>query len=369
MFISMRSSSLKTYKILFGCLIFLGSCHVGRFFIFNFADLDDYKKFPERSIKPSNQCYSFEEQKMDLFKDEQELESLISDSKTASFLVIKDDKILYEYNDESISGKWVSTFSMAKSFVGLLTGIAIEEGLIESEQDPVTKYIDYIKDPSFEKITIKHLLDMQTGIDYNENYYNPFGNVAVGYYGRNLKRHISNLKTNESPGKYFDYISISTQLLGEVLQEVSDTTLSYYFQEKIWQKVGTCHEASWSLDSKNGTEKAFCCLNGKTLDFAKVGKMMLDGGSFEGERVVPKNWVVNSTTIHAESSNQQYQNQWWLMGASDRSQSHLVDYCAQGHLGQYLYINPVKRTIIVRFGDGYGNVSWVRLFKRINELL
>jgi CubicO group peptidase (beta-lactamase class C family) len=367
----------KAICLIIVSVFLLTSCHVGRFFVYNFANLRDYKKFQEREIKASSNPYEFskviaadfmfsEELNVD-YASPEELNQYHKDNKTVAFMVIQNDTIKYQYFDPKWEETdWVTSFSMSKSVISALVGIALEDGKIQSLDEPITNYIKNFKNEGFEKITIQHLLDMKTGIDYNESYYNPFGNVAAGYYGRNLDRHISNLKIKGPAGEKFEYISIATELLGVILEEATGENLSLYCEEKIWTKIGTSYNASWSLDRKNGREKAFCCINGVAEDFAKFAKLYLNMGNFEGMQVVPEEWVRKSVQLDPGEQYTPYQNQWWMMGRTEYG-SNILNYAAQGHLGQLMFVNPSKNMIIVRFGKGWGNVAWMNWFMKIGE--
>lgn len=358
-----------TLILCISCLTLLTTCHVGRFFVYNFANINDYKKFQNTEIKKGAEIFNFEttDNKLLLAK---ELNSELVDTKTVAFVVIQDDTIKYQWYDEKYDeSSIVTSFSMSKSYVSALIGIALAEGSIKNLEEPITNYIDLFKNEGFEKITIQHLLDMRTGIDYNESYYNPFGNVAAGYYGRNLDRHIANLKIKSDPGQEFEYISIATQLLGNIVESATGKSVSQYMEEKIWSQIGMEHSASWSLDKKSGREKAFCCINARTLDFAKFARLYLNEGIYNSKQIIPKSWIKQSVEFTKDSEDEFYQNQWWLFGNSDSKQSEKVDFCAQGHLGQYMYMNPIKKTIILRFGKQYGGQSWTKLFRKINRNL
>lgn len=348
--------------------IALYSCHVGRFFIYNFADHTDYKKFPSREISKGDSTFHFkralQEKTININGGYDSFESYMKANKTLSFLVIRNDTVLYDwYHDKMDSASMFTTFSMAKSFVGLLIGIAIEEGKINSVNDPITKYIPEFKNPGFEKVTIQHLLNMESGIEFKESYFNPFGHIAKYYYGRKILNYVPKLKIEEEPGKGFNYKSLDTQLLGLIIERATQTKLATYLELKIWRKLGMEFPATWSTDSKKGdTEKAFCCLNARVHDFAKIGRLMLNEGVYNGEQIVPKNWIRSS--MKRDNGYQGYANQWWIL----RTDEH--ELMAQGILGQYLYINPAKNIIIVRMGKNWGKeVNWWTIFSEVTRNL
>ncbi|CAG5076902.1 serine hydrolase domain-containing protein [Parvicella tangerina] len=351
---------------------------MGRYVIYNFANISDYKKFPSREIKSATVPFEFyrdiepealeNEHTQDRFKTIKGLETLLENNKSVAFMVLHKDTIKYEwYADNWSNEDIVTSFSMSKSMISALIGIALDEGHIKSLDDPITDYIKLFKNEGFDQITIQHLLDMRTGIDYVESYYNPFGNVAIGYYGRNLDRHISKLKIKGPPGEEFEYISIATQLLGVIIEEATGQPVSAYLQDKIWSKIGTQFNATWSVDRKKGREKSFCCINAHTEDFAKFALLYLNKGNWQGEQIIPEEWVEKSVEIQPDTEDNFYQNQWWLFRPSDPKKPNLVTYAAQGHLGQIMAIDPVNEVIIIRFGKQWGQANWVNIFRDISK--
>ncbi|MEA3505355.1 MAG: serine hydrolase, partial [Bacteroidota bacterium] len=279
---------------------------------------------------------------------------------------VKSDTILYEkyfnnYNQESV----VTTFSIAKSFVSSLIGIAISEGYIDNVNDPITKYLPYIDKEEFADLTIKNLLNMRSGLDANEGYYNPFGDVAKYYYGTNLKKYLTKIKKKETPGKHYEYLSVNTQLLADIIEHTTKKSVSQYLQEKIWEPLQMESDATWSIDSKrNKTVKAYCCINAKARDFAKFGRLYLNKGKWNGKQIVPEEWVYNSS--HATNNSKTrlgyfYSYQW--RGTDDGA------FFARGLLGQYIFVYPKYDFIAIRFGKDYGDVNWIDFFTPIAKEL
>ncbi len=351
----------------------LSSCKLGRFIIYNFADIKDYKKFPSRPLTGSSnasQFYIAEKGRAPKTiqvpgKKEITFDEYLIQNNTVAFLIIKDDTIQYErYFDNYDSASIVPSFSVAKSITSILIGCAIADGLIKSENEPVTTYIPELKQNGYDQVTIKHLLQMTSGMAFNESYVNPFGQAASFYYGRNLPKEISKLKLGNTPGTTFDYVSGSTQLLGLVIERALKTkSITAYLQEKLWTPMQMEFDATWSLDKKkNGLEKTFCCLNARARDFAKIGRLYLNKGNWNGTQLVPESWVSTSTKVdETEGSVWYYQYQWWLPTRSG-------DYMAQGILGQYIYVNPAKKIIIVRLGKNEGKANWWELFPELASM-
>ncbi|MBC7864553.1 MAG: serine hydrolase [Bacteroidia bacterium] len=361
----------KKYKIvLLIFVLILTSCQVSRFFIYNFADIRDYKKFPSRKIeKASAEKFHFtvgRSAKLDSSKISYEheknipIEEFIKKHKSVAFLIIRNDTILYEkYFRGRDSSSYVPSFSAAKSYTSALIGCAIADSLIGSENDLVIKYIPELAKNGFDNVTIKHLLQMTSGLKFGENYFNPFGDVAGYYYGRNLRKRMCKMKLKREPGKKFEYLSGNTQLLGFVLERaLKGKSISQYLQEKIWQPCGMESDATWSIDmKKKGIEKTFCCLNANARDFAKFGRLYLNKGNWNGKQLVPEAWVKKSNTVDTTGGAKwYYQNQWWI------NNPRVGDYSAIGFLGQYIYVNPKKHIVIVRLGKTEGGIYWPYLF-------
>lgn len=359
----------KQFVIALLLIMSLAACKVGRFVVYNFADITDYKKFPKRDLAKASQPFQFpvapkqrKPQKFTINSEKVDFDEYLEENKTVAFLVIKNDTIQYEkyynnYEEEST----IASFSMAKSVTSLLIGFAIQDGLIDSENDLVTKYIPEMTENGFDKVTLKHLLQMNSGMEFNESYYNPFGHAATYYYGRNLRKSVAKAKLEGVPGAEFSYQSGQTQVLGLALERaLKGKTVTAYLQEKLWTPLGMEYDASWSLDKKkNGLEKTFCCINAKTRDFAKLGRFALQKGNWQGEQLLNADWIEKSTKIDAtEGSSEEYQYQWWIQGYDGA-------YAAEGILGQYIYVNPDKNLIIVRMGKNYGNTSWKSIFKAL----
>ncbi len=357
-------------RIRFGLLIIIAStllisCQVGRFVFYNFADIKDHKKFQSRPLTADTSPFHFQPTNKGKFPkhlNDIPFDKYLEENKTVAFLIIKNDTIQYEkyfkgYDKESI----VPSFSMAKSVTSILIGCAIDEGLIKSVDEPITNYIPELKKNGFDKVTIKHLLQMTSGIKFNESYVNPFGDAASFYYGLNLRKEIRKMKLKTEPGKKFEYMSGNTQLLGLVLERsLKEKTITSYLQEKIWTPLEMEYDASWSIDrKKNGLEKTFCCLNARARDFAKIGRLYMNKGIWNGKQIVSQKWVEESTKLDtSEGSASFYQYQWWLPTPNE-------DFMAEGILGQFVYVNPAKDLIIVRLGKNEGKANWWTIFKSL----
>lgn len=359
---------LQLVLLTFTASVFLSSCQLSRFVFYNFANITDYKIFPARQLTASATPFQFPQATTPKVPDhiftadkkKVAFDSFLEENKTVAFLIIRNDSIQYEkyfngYEQSSV----VASFSMAKSVTSMLIGCALADGYIKSVEEPITHYLPELQKNGLEKVTIRHLLQMTSGIEFNESYVNPFGDAASFYYGRHLRKYISQMKPETEPGQQFHYISGNTQLLGAILDRAlpENKTVTQYLQERIWQHLGMEYEASWSLDKKkDGLEKTFCCLNARARDFAKLGRLYLNKGNWQGKQIVPATWVKESTQVDTtQGSAWFYQYQWWLPSTSG-------DFMARGILGQYIYVNPAKNLIIVRLGKDYGDANWQGTF-------
>jgi CubicO group peptidase (beta-lactamase class C family) len=389
----------KTITITLTLIVLFSSCHVGRFFIYNFSDIRDYKKFAYRPLKPAPEPFYFKPKTNQTIqvnpKDkkgrEPNFEEVLQKNGTVSFLVIRNDSIIYDWTRNTYdSASIIPSFSMAKSFVSALVGIAIGEGSIKSTAEPITNYLALPANKGFEKITIQHLLDMQSGIHFIENYYNPFGDVAKFYYGNHLRKYVKHLRIAKPPGSEFEYLSLNTELLAMIVEKASGKTCTAYLQEKLWTPIGMQFSASWSIDSKKGDmEKAFCCINARTIDFAKLGRLYLKKGEWNGQQLIPRSWVEASVYDSSDRNDFMYTNMWWhtrlyseisdtvkiktayriayIKGNKDKPYvvSPAGDFFAQGHLGQFIYVYPKSNIVIVRLGKNEGKIYWPQLMRSI----
>ncbi len=368
----MKKQRFLHFFLILAAMSFLSGCHAGRYVIWNTADTKDQNRFPAYKIPNSTPLFNFIENdnpqspQVPINHNSkgkyENFDQLLKENKTFAFLVIRNDSLLYEkYLNGSERDSKLTGFSIAKTFVSALTGVAIGEGYIKSVDQPVTDFLTDFKHPGFDEVSLKNLLNMRSGIKFSETYYNPFGHAAKFYYGRNLEKYVYKLKINKKPGTEYYYNSGNTQILAMIIEKVTGQKFTDYFQEKIWSQLGMEHEATWNYDcKKNGMVKAFCCLNATAIDFAKFGRLYLNHGNWKGKQIIPEEFVHYSMGIHndsRDSENYPYTYFWRVM--DDGS------VFAKGILGQYIYLDPSKNLIIVRFGSKRGDVHWSALIQEI----
>src|ERR1035437_1146202 len=204
---------------------------------------------------------------------------------TVAFVVIQHNKIIleqywYNYTPLSLS----NSFSMSKSIISLLVGCAITDGYIKSVDQPVHDFLPEWSSYQGKTLTIKDLLTMSAGVDWDESYSSLISKTTEAYYGKDLQKLVSTEKLIEKPGVRFNYQSGVTQILAFLLQKATDKSLSDYASEKIWTPIQAEEDAMWSLDHKNGNEKAYCCFNTNARDFARLGQLVLNKGMWDDEQ-------------------------------------------------------------------------------------
>lgn len=367
---------IRSYGVaLLAAALLLGGCKVGRFFIYNFAGTNDYKKFPARPLQAPAQPATYPAAPVERGPrsitwqgKEQGFDAFLERHKTVAFVVIHRDTVVYERYFKGYDERHMHTsFSMAKSVVGMLVGCAIDDGLIQGVDQPVTDFIPELAPNGFDKVTVEHLLQMTGGLKFNESYSNPFGDAAKFYYGRRMYRYMAKMKVAHPPGTRFEYQSGSTQLLGWVLERAlrmhhDPRTVTAYLEDKLWAPLGMRNSGSWSIDrKKGGIEKFFCCINATALDYAKLGSLYLHAGNWQGRQLVPAEWVATSTRPDTSQGGvPYYRHQWWLPSPDG-------DFMAHGLLGQYVYVNPSKELVIVRLGTKEGGFEWGGLLHQLAE--
>ena len=323
----------------------------------NIAEFIDY-----RYIRQIGPVFNFEQELKDLPQNyvyegkEKNLSQFLEQTWTTGLIVVKDDKITFEKyylgnTEKSLAMSW----SVGKSFVSALIGIAIAEGHIKNINQAVTDYVPMLKDSGYNNVPIKDILQMSSGILFNEDYgdfnsdINRMGRAMA--FGTSLDDFVMSLKSERKPGIFNHYVSMDTQVLGMLLRKSTGRTLSSYLEEKIWQKIGMESDAKWIIDG-NGMEMAFGALNVVLRDYARFGRLFLNEGNWNGEQIVPQEWVKASVTPDAphlqpgKNPNSSwvlgYGYQWWI------PQNPEGDFLAIGIYNQFIYIHPGLKVVIAK---------------------
>jgi CubicO group peptidase (beta-lactamase class C family) len=348
---------LITILLLNVALVILGKGYIYKALYYNLADIDDYKIFENRVIAksaqpeewPSSSSYN----KKPLSSD---FKNLLTETQSIAFLIIKNDSVYYEeYWDGYGRDSYSNSFSMAKSYIGTLVGIALKEGKIKSLDQPVGDYIPEYNEGENKKITIRHLLMMSGGLNWDEAYANPFSITTEAYYGTNLTKIVNRLKAVKPPGKIFEYKSGDTQVLSFVLQKATGLKVSNYAEEKLWGPLGATNKALWSLDEKDGNEKAYCCLSSNARNFARLGCLYLHSGNWQGTQILDSSYIKEALSSHGLKNvdGQEvnyYGYQTWLI-PEYKGQNN---FYFRGIMGQYVIVIPDKNIVMVRLGKKRG---------------
>lgn len=282
-------------------------------------------------------------------------EAFLEELVTTGLIIVEGDTILLERyaHGYAPAGHHIA-WSVSKSFVSALFGIAVAEGQIPDIMAPVTDYLPELAGSGYDGVPIKHLLQMSSGVGFDEDYGDPFSDInrmgpsmAVG----SLLDFAATLERARPPGTLQYYVSVDTQVLGAILARATGQDLSSYASEKLWQPLGMEFDGVWLVDG-TGMEWAFGGLNASLRDFARFGWLYLNGGRRNGTQIVPEAWVRASVTPDAphlmpgpkpnSDERMGYGYQWWIPSEPDG------DFMALGVYGQTIYVNPKSRLVIVQ---------------------
>ena len=276
----------------------------------------------------------------------QDFETFLKETNTNAFLIIRNGKITYEqYWNGKTQSTVLPSYSVAKTMTSLLIGQLIDEGKIKESDTFVSILPKFKANSSFDKVTIKDLLDMNSGIGVSDNYpTGPSGwGVAIAQMYATTDMNwflMHNRKMKEEPGTFPEYRSVNTQMLGMIIQKVTGRSLAEEFTDRVWQKVGADYDATWNVDSAAGHEKAFCCFNATARDYARVGQALMSGE--------PK---IASTSWKARLSLPVVTLDYgWGYGAQMWHPYPGVNLMLGLH-GQYIYQDALHDTVIVKLSD------------------
>jgi len=291
-----------------------------------------------------------------------EFEADFAKYKTVGFVVVQHNRIIFEQYWKNYSPLSLSnSFSMAKSVISLLIGCAIDDGKIKSVEQPVSDFLPQWTSYDGKVLTIKDLLTMSAGVEWDESYSSLFSKTTQAYYGNDLWKLTLTEKLIEKPGVRFNYQSGVTQMLAFIVQKATGKNIADYASEKLWTPIQAEEDAQWSLDHKGGMEKAYCCLNSNARDFARLGQLILNKGMWNGFQVVDSNYIKEATTpatwlkYTPETKLGEtkvssvpctfYGYQFWIANYRGVKISYM-----RGMLGQYIIAIPALDAVIVRLG-------------------
>lgn len=277
-------------------------------------------------------------------------EQFLDRTYTNALLVMKDGRIVAEiYRNRTNDSTRFIAWSMTKSIVGLLVGCALQEGRIKSIDDPITRYLPELKGGGYDGATLEHVLQMRSGVDYEERYDFANPGIAARNHEQALVTNVvrfadaaRTIKRAHPPGEVWQYKTIDTAVLGWLLERVTGSTLAAYAAQHLWEPLGAEHDGFFIMDGEPGTGREFsgAGFNATLRDFARIGFMMLNEGKANGRQIIPTDWVRDSTRP-AGGPGPGYGYQWWI--APDAK-----SYQAIGLQGQFIHVDPSTRTVIVK---------------------
>ena len=269
---------------------------------------------------------------------------------TNALLVVRNGVITYEYYNEGFSeSSQLPSYSVAKTMTSIIAGQLIAQGKLK-ESDKFIKYFPGLKTgTSFDRVTVQSLLDMQSGVGVSDNY--PTGPAGWGvaiaqmYATTDVDWFLKhNRKMAFEPGSKSEYRSVDTQMIGMIIKAITGRTVAEDFSENVWKPIGAKYPATWNVDRVGGTEKTFCCFNATARDYARVGLAMLNGGQAGAKQVIDANWLARMTTPVTTLDH------GWGYSAFVWHPFPGI-YQAEGLHGQFIFMNPTTRTVIVKLSD------------------
>lgn len=331
-------------------LLLSGKSWVYKALVYNYVNIDDNDIFIQRSVPNGTPApWPLSANYNKLTPDTATLNEL-ERQRSVAYLVIKNDSLLYEaywdqYSDSSLS----NSFSMSKSVIGVLTGIAMHQGYIKSLDQTVGEFIPEYKNNSKGALKLRHLITMSAALSWDEAYASLFSITTEAYYGKDLKGLMDRLEVTGTPGVNYYYQGGATQLLAMVLMRATGKNLADYCSEALWKRIGAEHAAEWTIDHEGGMEKASCCIYSNARDFARIGALYLHKGNFNGQQLLDSSFVEESIVpaplLDEGKPNTEYGYQWWISEVDGEK----IFYC-RGILGQYITVIPGKNIIMVRLG-------------------
>jgi hypothetical protein len=280
---------------------------------------------------------------------------------TNAFLIMRDGRIVFEdYRNNTDADTRLIAFSMSKSITSMLIGIAVDRGLIGSIDDPAVKYAPELRGSGYDGVTIRQILEMRSGVDYEERY--DFGEnpslaalIHENAIVQNKERFADRARTTKrkaEPGSRFNYATLDTAVLGRVLERATGQSISKFMSENLWEPAGMEREGFWIADGPPGVGRELNGMgfNATLRDFGRLGQLMLGGGRIGGRQIISEDWVRASTAMKpfpadayvSVGAGGGYGFQWWKVDDNPGA------YAAVGLQGQFIYVHPQSRTVIVK---------------------
>jgi len=285
------------------------------------------------------------------------IRQFLEETETSGLIVLRDGRVIHEEYalGSSERTRWIS-WSVAKSLVSAMVGIAIDDGIINSVRDPITRYVPELAGSAYDGVAIEDILEMSSGARWDEGYgewtsdITRFGAEIV--LGRSQDEFAASLTRQRPPGTFNHYNSTDSQVLGMLLVRTTGKTLSAYTEEKLWQPLQMEYDAYWITDEL-GMELAFGGFNATLRDYARFGELYRNHGRWAGKQIVPESWVAASTVPgkpHLQPGKRAgsdtilgYAYQWWTPPTGNEG-----EYSAIGIYNQFVYVNPTQGVVIAK---------------------
>lgn len=306
--------------------------------------IDDEEKFPSRPIPNSRPAPWKKSSAYNVVRLPEDVLKELRKTRASSLVVIRNNELVFErYWKDHDPSSLMNSFSMAKGILSVLTGCAIDDGYLESEDQLISSVFPRYKDSTYGKfLTFRHLMTMQAGLDWKEEYHHPFAENSKQYFIDDLASQVFDIEVNKMPGQQYEYQSAAAQLLGLALRKVTGRSLAEYLSEKLWKPLGAEFPARWSTDEK-GVEKAFCCIHATARDFAKLGQMIMQNGKWNGRQLISEEFC--KRLLAPTSVNDAFCYTVW---ADDESEVQYRFF--YGFLGQFIIMIPERDMVVVKTG-------------------
>ena len=328
--------------------------------------------YPSVPIEAGDNVYELKEttQIVPKWKGKTTLQKYMDKNRIAGVIAVQNDEVKLEVYNEGIDQNtlWTS-FSVAKSMSSMLVGAALKDGYIKSMDDELGDYIPELKDYDYGKVMVRQLLTMTSGIEWNEDYFDPKSDVAVMYQAEcegdeaHILTYMKPLKQVNTPGEHWNYSTGETDLVGLLIDKATGMSLAEYMSEKVWRPFGMQHCGYWLADECSGINIGGSGISASLRDYARLGLFMLGGGVIDGESILADEWVRDATNILIRTevfADGGYGFLWWVN--NDGS------YTAEGIFGQLVYVNPALNLVIAQIG-AWPEAGSTKMTNNLNEFL
>ncbi|GET34092.1 hypothetical protein PbJCM13498_29550 [Prolixibacter bellariivorans] len=323
-----------------------------RILLYRTPGYDDYKLFDNREVKTGNVLPWSVLPKSSQIPLKEKSKIYLSAGHTFSYVVVHQNQIVKEYYSQDARANFrANSYNLTQGILSLLMGCAIQDGYIENVDQHVSDFYPEFYEKMNQGITIRHLLEMTSGLKPAQSITKRWPFSLQAYYANNLNERILKMKSSEPPGETWHFTSANAQLLAMVIERAAGMPISDYLGKKLWKPLGCESPALWSVDDV-GNVKAFCCLFATARDLARIGQFILNEGNWNGKQIVPKDYLRNMITPVNDLRNAAGKeiNNWGWYWWTTHYRGRTVIF-SRGQMGQYLIIVPKERIIVVRQGE------------------